>query len=252
MSNPKSIVVIPARLASTRLPRKILADIGGHPMLWHVYQRCLQATKPSEIHVATDSEEIAEVVRSWGGNVWMTSPDCASGTERIVSIIDSLEADFIVNVQGDQPLLEPKVIDQTIETFENTHPLPDIVTPACLLSEKGVFDPNVVKMVKNHAGYAMYFSRNPIPYVRDVESEKWFESTKFWGHVGIYGYRRQVLEDYHTLPASDLESAEKLEQLRFLEAGKTIMTFVTDHHGISVDTQWQLDMVRERYGEVKS
>lgn len=214
-------------------------------MLWHVYQRCLQATKPAEIHIATDSEEIAEAVRSWGGKVWMTSPDCASGTERIASIIDGLDADFIVNVQGDQPLLEPSIIDQTIETFENTNPLPDIVTPACPLSEQGVFDPNVVKMVKDLAGYAMYFSRSPIPYVRDVDKEKWFASTKFWGHVGIYGYKREILETYHELPASALESAEKLEQLRFLEAGKTIMTFVTDSDSISVDAQWQLDLVRE-------
>lgn len=245
MTNLKSIVIIPARLASSRLPGKILADIDGHPMLWHVYQRCLQATKPAEIHIATDSEEIASAARSWGAKVWMTSPDCASGTERIASVIDRLDADFIVNVQGDQPLLEPSIIDRTIETFENTNPLPDIVTPACDLSEKGIFDPNVVKMVKNHAGYAMYFSRSPIPYVRDEDEEKWFQSTKFWGHVGIYGYKRQVLEDYPLLPASALESAEKLEQLRFLEAGKTIMTFVTDHHGISVDAQWQLDFVRE-------
>ena len=249
MTNLKSIVIIPARLASSRLPRKILADIGGHPMLWHVYQRCLQATKPAEIHIATDSEEIAAAVRDWGGKVWMTSPDCASGTERIASIIDGLDADFIVNVQGDQPLLEPSIIDQTIETFENTNPLPDIVTPACPLSEQGVFDPNVVKMVKNHDGYAMYFSRSPIPYVRDEDKEKWFTSVKFWGHVGIYGYKREILENYHLLPTSALESAEKLEQLRFLEAGKSIMTFVVDRDSISVDAQWQLDLVRELVGQ---
>jgi 3-deoxy-manno-octulosonate cytidylyltransferase (CMP-KDO synthetase) len=245
MKNLKAIVVIPARLASSRLPNKVLADIGGHPMLWHIYHRCLQASKASEIHIATDSEEVSKVVQSWGGKVWMTDSNCVSGTERIVTILDKLEADIIVNVQGDQPLIDPDFINQLIEIFEKTTPLPDIVTPVCAINDDKIFDPHLVKVTRRHDGYALYFSRQPIPYSRDVvETKNWAISTTFWGHVGIYGYRRQVLEEYYSLPESPLENAEKLEQLRFLQAGKSIFTFMTDHYPISVDTQDDLDQVR--------
>lgn len=243
--NPlKSIVVIPARLASTRLPNKVLVDIEGHQMLWHVYQRCLQASKVTEVHIATDAKEVAKAIRSWGGTVWMTDSNCASGTERIVSILDKLEADLIINVQGDQPLIEPNIINQIIEIFETIHPMPDIVTPACAIEDDKIFDPNLVKITRRHDGYALYFSRHPIPYVRDVEKANWAKSTSFWGHIGIYGYRRQVLEEYHLLPKSPLEESEKLEQLRFLQAGKSIFTFMTTHYPISVDTQADLEQVR--------
>lgn len=240
----KAIVVIPARLASSRLPRKVLADLNGQPMLWHVYQRCLQASKVQEVHIATDSEEVAAIVCQWSAQVWITDAACASGTERIVSILDQLDADIIINVQGDQPLLAPQVITQLITVFEQQQPLPDIVTPACRIEDKSIFDPNVVKMVVNHEGVALYFSRSPIPYVRDVDPHQWLNTTVFWGHVGIYGYQRQVLEAYPYLPASPLENAEKLEQLRFLQAGKQIFTFVTEHHPISVDTPADLEQVR--------
>ncbi len=245
MISLKTIVVIPARIGSSRLPNKVLADINGHPMLWHVYQRCLQSKKVDEVHIATDSEKVVEAVQSWGGKVWMTDANCASGTERIVAILDKLNADIIVNVQGDQPLINPEIIDQLIEVFEKTDPLPDIVTPACAIEDEKIFDPNLVKITLRHDGYALYFSRHPIPYLRDVKKEKWPNSTKFWGHVGIYGYRRQVLENYHSLPKSPLEKSEKLEQLRFLQAGKSILTFVTENYPISVDTITDLEKVRQ-------
>ncbi|MEN8219264.1 MAG: 3-deoxy-manno-octulosonate cytidylyltransferase [Pseudomonadota bacterium] len=245
MSHLKTIVVIPARLASTRLPNKVLADIGGHSMLWHIYHRCLQASKVSEVHIATDAEEVVEAVRSWGGKVWMTDSNCASGTERIVAILDKLECDIVVNVQGDQPLIDPALINQLIEVFEKSNPMPDIVTPACPIEDDKIFDPNLVKIIRRHDGYALYFSRSPIPYVREVKSENWSKSTQFLGHIGIYGYRRQVLEAYHSLPKSPLEEVEKLEQLRFLQAGKSILTFVTFHYPSSVDTLADLERVRQ-------
>ncbi len=241
----KTIIVIPARLASSRLPRKILADIHGHSMLWHVYQRCLQAKKIAEVHVATDSEEIMQEVASWQGKAWLTDPNCASGTERIVSLLDKLSSDIIVNVQGDQPLIEPSVIDALVNVFECTTPLPDIVTPGCQIYDDSIFDPNVVKIVKRHDGYALYFSRHPVPYVRDEMQTDWMKKTAFWGHVGIYGYLRKTLEDYPNLPPSLLEEMEKLEQLRFLQAGKTIFTFETTHHALSVDTPVDLEKVRQ-------
>ncbi|RKZ39521.1 MAG: 3-deoxy-manno-octulosonate cytidylyltransferase [Gammaproteobacteria bacterium] len=243
MSLFKAIVVIPARLASLRLPHKVLADIGGHPMLWHVYQRCLQASKVDEVHVATDAEEVAKAVREWGGKVWMTDSTCVSGTERIVTIVDKLEGDIIINVQGDQPLIEPELINQVIDVFEKVEPLPDIVTPVCSILDEKIFNPNLVKVIRRHDGYALYFSRHSIPYIRN-NRENGSKSITFWGHIGIYGYRRKILEEYHLLPKSYLEDAEKLEQLRFLQAGKSIFTFVTSHYPISVDTQADLEKVR--------
>jgi 3-deoxy-manno-octulosonate cytidylyltransferase (CMP-KDO synthetase) len=213
-------------------------------MLWHVYQRCLKVTKVEAVHIATDSEEVARLVRGWGGQAWLTDPACESGTARIVSILDKLEGDIIVNVQGDQPLIDPNVIDQLIAVFERTTPFPDIVTPACLLSDDNIFDPNVVKVVMRHDGYALYFSRSPIPYVRDVETAQWLTTTPFWGHIGIYGYRRQVLEEYNLLSDSPLERAEKLEQLRFLQAGKRIFIVETSQFPLSVDTPTDLEKVR--------
>jgi 3-deoxy-manno-octulosonate cytidylyltransferase (CMP-KDO synthetase) len=245
MSDLKAIVVIPARLASSRLPNKVLTDIGGHPMLWHVYQRCLQATKVQEVHIATDAEEVMKTVQSWGGLVWMTDAHCVSGTERIVSLLDKLEGDIIINVQGDQPLIEPTLINQLIEIFATTTPLPDIVTPVYPIQDNHkIFDPNLVKVTRTHNGYALYFSRNPIPYCRDEKNENWSKSASFFGHIGIYAYRRQILEEYYKLPKSPLEETEKLEQLRFLQAGKQILTIETTHSPISVDTPADLAQVR--------
>jgi 3-deoxy-manno-octulosonate cytidylyltransferase (CMP-KDO synthetase) len=244
MNSLKTIIVIPARLESSRLPQKVLADIAGKPMLWHVYQNCLQVTKASEIHIATDSELIAQAVNQWGGTVWLTDPHCASGTERIVAILDQLDGDVIVNVQADQPFIQGELIEQLIEIFEQSTPLPDIVTPIYLLNQEKIFDPNLVKVTRRHDDYALYFSRQPIPYVRDIPTEQWATSTAFWGHIGIYGYRRAVLEQYQLLPPSPLESAEKLEQLRFLQAGKSILTFVTNHIPLSVDTAADLEQAR--------
>jgi 3-deoxy-manno-octulosonate cytidylyltransferase (CMP-KDO synthetase) len=245
----EAIIVIPARLASSRLPRKVLADIGGKPLLWHVYQRCLQvkqAGKIKEIHIVTDAQEVATAVKRWGGKVWMTPSSCTSGTERIVTLLAQLSGDFIINVQGDQPLIEPQLISQLLEVFENNQSVTDIVTPIYLIKEsEKLCDPNLVKVVCRHDGYALYFSRQPIPYVRDISSPAhWLETTTFFGHIGIYGYRREVLIEYPDLPLSPLETVEKLEQLRFLQAGKRILTFITSHIPISVDTPADLEQAR--------
>jgi 3-deoxy-manno-octulosonate cytidylyltransferase (CMP-KDO synthetase) len=244
MNSLKTIIVIPARLESARLPQKVLADIAGKPMLWHVYQSCLQVTKASEIHIATDSDLIAQAVKKWGGTVWLTNPHCASGTERIVAILDQLDGDVIVNVQADQPFIQRELIEQLIEIFEQSTPLPDIVTPIYPLNQEKIFDSNLVKVTRRHDDYALYFSRQPIPHVRDIPTGQWATSTAFWGHIGIYGYRRAVLEQYQLLPPSPLETAEKLEQLRFLQAGKSILTFVTNHIPLSVDTAADLEQAR--------
>jgi 3-deoxy-manno-octulosonate cytidylyltransferase (CMP-KDO synthetase) len=245
MNSLKTIIVIPARLESTRLPQKVLADIAGKPMLWHVYHCCRQVTKVNEIHIATDSELIAQAVNDWGGTVWLTNSDCACGTERIVAILEQLDGDIIINVQADQPLIKSELIDQLIEAFEQNIPLPDIVTPIYPLNQARLFDPNLVKVARRHDGYALYFSRQPLPYVRDIPLQQWATAAAFWGHIGIYGYRRTVLEQYHLLPPSPLESAEKLEQLRFLQAGKNILTVITDHIPLAVDTAADLEQARK-------
>ena len=248
MSHLKAIVVIPARLASSRLPNKVLANIAGYPMLWHVYQRCLQATQVQEVHIATDAEEVMEMVQSWGGNVWMTDANCISGTERIVSLLAQLQGDIIINVQGDQPLIEPTLINQLVTIFATTKPLPDIVTPIYPIQDNHkIFDPNLVKVTRRHDNYALYFSRNPIPYCRDEKNDNWLQAGSFFGHIGIYAYQRQTLEEYHNMPKSSLEEAEKLEQLRFLQAGKQILTVETTYSPLSVDTPADLEQVRNKF-----
>jgi len=148
-------------------------------------------------------------------------------------------------VQGDQPTIEPALINQLIETFEQTVPTPDIVTPVYpIVDAEKLVNSNTVKVIRRHDGYALYFSRSPIPYVRDENREHWLKCVPYWGHVGVYGYRRQVLEEYHSLPKSDLEDSEKLEQLRFLQAGKNILTFKTADCPISIDTNEDLQQLR--------
>lgn len=236
--------MIPARLNSSRLPRKVLADIAGKPMLWHVYHRCLQARRLESVHIATDTPEVADLARSWGATVWMTPLECASGTERIVAIADRLDCDVAINVQGDQPLIDPAAIDRLVEEFARTDPRPPVITPVYPLRDRRIFDPNVVKVLRRRDGYALYFSRSTVPYVRDADAEAWLEATTFWGHVGIYGYRIDVLRNYAALPPSPLEAAEKLEQLRLLEAGLDIYTFLAEGEHLSVDTPADLERAR--------
>ena len=239
----KSIAVIPARLGSTRLPRKILADIQGKPLLWHVWSRVRQATRLDGVCVATDSEQICAEVQSWGGQAYLTSPECRSGTERIASLLPQLDADFILNVQGDEPLIDPALIDALVMRWLDG--CPELVTPVFPLTDPAELqNPNVVKVARTADGLALYFSRQAIPFVRDVAPEDWPASAAYWGHVGVYGYRRDMLEKYPHLPESKLEAAEKLEQLRFLEAGYRFQTVETSYRPAAVDTQADLDQVR--------
>ena len=212
--------VIPARLGSERLVRKPLAQIAGRPLIWHVWDRVRQSQRITNICVATDAEEIRSVVQSWGGTVLMTSPTCESGSERVASVLEAIEGDLVLNVQGDEPLIDPSMLDALVDTWLAA-PC-DIITPAYRITDvETLRDPNVVKVVKGDDGRALYFSRSPIPHVRDVPMERWLEHQAFWGHVGVYGFRREVLASYRRLPESALEAAEKLEQLRFVAAGLT-------------------------------
>ena len=216
-------------------------------MLWHVYQGVSQANRIDDIWVLVDSEEVYQEVISWGAKALMTPEDCPSGTARIASAMDKLEADIVVNVQGDEPMVSGPVIDSVVAALEGSSA--EIATPVYRITKiEDALNPNVVKAVRDASGHALYFSRSPIPYVRDHEHEQWLCSTTIWGHMGLYGYRRNVLLEYNQLAEGHLEQAEKLEQLRLLEAGKRIITVEIDHRPQGVDTAADLEEVERILG----
>ena len=244
MIKRKTVAVIPARLASSRLPGKVLADIHGRPLLWYVWQQVKKAARLDEVLVVTDSDEVIKVVEGWGGRTLLSSPQCRSGTERIASVLDQIPADFILNVQGDEPLIDPKLLDSIVDTWEaSSAPVLTAVYP--LASVEELFDPNIVKVVLGIHGRALYFSRSPVPYLRDVPIQDWLSAHTFWGHIGTYGYARQVLENYSNLPESEIEHVERLEQLRFLDAGIEITSIVTPYRPLAVDVPADLENVRK-------
>lgn len=238
-----SLAIIPARLGSTRLPRKVLADIHGKPLIWYVWQRVCQAKQIDRVLIATDSAEVQSVAELFGAQVILTSPTCCSGTERIASIIERLNADLVLNVQGDEPLIDPVLLDVLIESW--TENPCEVITAARRITDPAALaNPNIVKVVRSVDGRGLYFSRSAIPFVRDAAPEDWLKFGKFWQHIGIYGYARHVLETYPNLPESPLEAVEKLEQLRFLEAGLTIRVVETDYQPHPVDTSEDLEKVQ--------
>jgi len=246
------VVAVPARLESSRLPGKVMADIGGKPMLQRVLERCRQARSAAAVVLCTDSEGLRQAAGSWGFPVLMTSPACDSGSERLASVVDQLVElaagdpahTVIINVQGDQPFIDPAVIDAMAEQFERLDPTPEVLTPVYRMGEEKVHNPNVVKTLLAADGRALYFSRSALPHVRGEHPDHWHRHAPYWGHVGIYGYRADVLARWSQLPHSPLEHTEKLEQLRLLEAGIGIGTFPVDGDFLSVDTVEQLEEAR--------
>ena len=250
-----AIVVIPARFASTRFPGKPLALLKGMPLIQHVYQNSLNARLASEVIVATDSETIFETVMSFGGKGIMTSPEHQSGTDRIAEVAAAMSCDIMVNVQGDEPLIRPEMIDAVISLLDdNRASLGTLAIP--IRDSREIFDPNVVKVVFDAEGFAWYFSRAPIPYHRDewtsalAQSKELRAKSDFvvrdcFKHVGIYSYRRDVLLRLSALPQSRLENIEKLEQLRALENGHRIKVRETLFETIGVDTPQDLERVEQ-------
>ncbi|MBH52080.1 MAG: 3-deoxy-manno-octulosonate cytidylyltransferase [Chloroflexi bacterium] len=239
-----SVIAIPARLESTRFPRKVLCDINGRPMLWHVWHNVLSSKEASEVWILTDSEEIQTLASEWGASVVMTSSECTSGTDRIAEGIDAFgsDTDIIVNVQADEPLIRSDVIDNLIIALHATNC--DIATPVYkILDPDDLTNPNVVKVVRDNAGLALYFSRTAIPHIRDADIQDWVYKTQYWGHPGIYAYRRQSLINYIGLPEGNLEQVEKLEQLRLLESGKCIQTVEVNYRPLAVDRPEDLQAV---------
>ena len=249
----KIFVAVPARLESKRLPGKILKDIGGIPMIRRVLQRCAKAKAPDDIVLCTDSLRLVKDAKNWGFKSLLTSKECKSGSERLASVINDIVGDndlkksLIINVQGDQPFIDPSVIDLMANKFLNSKSLPAVITPVYKLHPNKVENPNIVKTLLASNGRILYFSRSVIPYIRDIERKNWHKHNYFWGHVGIYGYRGDILKKWKELPFSPLEKFEKLEQLRLIEAGVEFGSFEVKGEFLSVDTEEQLEEARKIY-----
>ena len=246
--------IIPARFASTRLMGKPLADIGGKPLIQHTYESALKSKLLNKIIIAVDDKKVAQVCRDFGAEVVTTPKKIATGSDRIAHVTKKMEeAGIIVNIQGDEPFICGKMIDQAIEPllFDSAVNVSTLVKKIENISE--LKSPDVVKVVFDYNNYALYFSRSPIPYVRDVSSaETAIEKTEFFKHIGLYVYRRGSLLKFTDLQPTDLEKAEKLEQLRMLENGMKIKIVVTEFESISVDTPDDLKRARAYYSWMQS
>ncbi len=234
----KIIGIIPSRFASSRFPGKPLIEIGGKSMIQLVYEQCLKCELLTETYVATDDNRIFKHVKEFGGNVVMTSSLHTSGTERcfeVLANIESDEDDIIINIQGDEPFINPEQIEHLIKCFDDSNVVIATLIKKIILTEE-LLNPNVVKVVKNFMNEAIYFSRSPIPFVRGLEEKEWLTKTNFYKHIGIYGYKHSVLERIVNLSAGELEKAESLEQLRWLESGFKIKIKETDQENFAIDT----------------
>jgi len=230
--------VIPARFSSTRFPGKVLAPISSKPMLQHVYERASQARYLSSTIIATDDEKVFEAARNFGARVRMTRPDHLSGTDRVAEVASTETAEIIVNIQGDEPLIDPAAIDAAILPLVHEPEVQMATLKKRIEDPREVSDPNVVKVITDHAGDAIYFSRCPIPYRRDGGG-----TTPYFKHIGLYVYQRDFLLGYSALPVGPLETAERLEQLRALENGYRIRVTETEYESLGVDTPADLERV---------
>jgi 3-deoxy-manno-octulosonate cytidylyltransferase (CMP-KDO synthetase) len=244
-----TIAIIPARYASERLPGKPLADICGKPMIQHVVERTARARRIDGVCVATDDERIAAAVRAFGGTVVMTPADLRSGSDRVAYVAQSMpDAALIVNVQGDEPLIAPGMIDEAVEPLLQDPLIVAGTVVRALTTDDEIMNPATAKVVLDREGFCLYFSRSPIPHVRDLPPAAWRSSTTIYKHIGLYVYRRAFLLTYASLPQTPLERAEKLEQLRMQEHGYRIRAVVTAHDSIPVDTPADLARVRTLMG----
>jgi len=246
----RRIVIIPARLHSSRLPRKLLLPLGERSILSHVYHRCLHAKGIDAVYIATDSEEIAAHCRHFTADIMMTDTSHQSGTDRIAEAAAALEAEVIVNVQGDEPFIDPDLISQIAKAVTPEQPMSSAMRR--IHHTAALHDHSVVKVVVNQKREALYFSRALIPHYRDgdallaAETGTLPESLRFYQHIGIYGYHRDFLLTYSQLPPSYLEQMERLEQLRVLENGYTIRMIETDHDALGIDTMEDYQYAQER------
>jgi 3-deoxy-manno-octulosonate cytidylyltransferase (CMP-KDO synthetase) len=231
-ANPEVVIVIPARFGAMRLPGKPLVSLAGKPMIQRVYERAKLATLASRVIVATDDERIMKAVASFGGTARMTRPDHRTGTERVAEVAAHEKGDVFVNVQGDEPLLDPVAVDTAVNALleEPAASIATVATP--IKTPADIMDPNVVKTVLDFDNNGLYFTRAPIPWVRDTASKIQVRHLK---HLGLYVFQRDALLEYPTLPQGELERIEQLEQLRWMENGYKIRVAETQHDSVSVD-----------------
>jgi 3-deoxy-manno-octulosonate cytidylyltransferase (CMP-KDO synthetase) len=237
MPTNRTLAVIPARLASTRLPRKVLREIAGRPMLAWVYAAAKACPQLDDVVVATDSDEVAELCRANNWRFEMTSSDLPSGTDRVHAVSQLIDADIYVNIQGDEPLLTPAHITTLLSPFAQPHV--EVTTLKVICTPENIANPNAVKVVTAKDGRALYFSRAAIPYDRDGQG------ATYWKHLGLYAYRKAALERFAALAPSPLELTERLEQLRLLENGFNLYVTATEQDTIGVDTEEDLKCVEE-------
>lgn len=239
----KFICIIPSRYASTRLPGKPLADIDGEPMIQRVYEQAVKATKIDQVVVAVDNPKVYDTVVSFGGHAVMTREDHVNGTDRLAEAVAHFpDADVVVNVQGDEPLIAPDVIDALCQAFEEDDSL-SMATVATPMKQEEYNDPSAVKVIMNQRDEAMYFSRSLIPYPRNPYTDEIHP----YKHIGIYAYRKEFLLQYAQMAQTPAEKVESLEQLRVLENGYKIKVIKTNHQFIGIDTPEDLQHIREYF-----
>ena len=237
------LAVIPARFASTRFPGKVIAPLAGLPLVVHTYRQTLKSKLVDEVVLATDNQRVVAAVAPHDVRVVMTRDDHPSGTDRIAEVAEGSDADIIVNVQGDEPLIEPETIDAAIRPLLEQPDLPMSTAKRLITDPEAIENPNVVKVVCDAAGRALYFSREPIPHIRDA-ADRAAAPACYWQHVGLYVYRREFLLSYAKWPMTPLERLERLEQLRVLENGYSIMVVETRYESIGVDSPEDLERVK--------
>ena len=239
-----AIAVIPARLASTRLPRKVLREIAGRPMIAHVYEAAKKSPLLQDVIIATDSEEVMQFAKAHGWKAQMTSAGHRSGTDRVYEVAQRVAADVYVNIQGDEPLARPEHLDALLKPMQDAKVMVSTIMAPCPLQD--VDNPNAVKVVTDLSGRALYFSRSTIPFDRDKTG-----GIHYFKHLGFYAYRRAALDRFCNLPESKLEAAERLEQLRFLDHGVDIYVAETPFNTVGVDTEEDLRKVEEMMRTIK-
>ncbi|MBC7844875.1 MAG: 3-deoxy-manno-octulosonate cytidylyltransferase [Flavobacterium sp.] len=238
----KIIAVIPARYASTRFHAKLMEDLGGKTVILRTYEAAKKSNLFDDVFVVTDSDLIFKEITSNSGKAIMSIKEHESGSDRIAEAVENMDVDIVVNVQGDEPFIDTAALEKLIEVYKND--IEKKVDLASLMSEikdeADINNPNNVKVVVNQNGFALYFSRSVIPYPREVNV-----GVRYMKHIGIYAFRKQALMDFYNLPMKSLEASEKLEQLRYLEFGKSIKMVETSHIGIGIDTKEDLEKARK-------
>lgn len=251
---PLATAIIPARYASTRFPGKPLALIKGLPMIQHVYHQVSKAKTVERVIIATDDERIAAAVDGFAGEVMLTRADHPTGTDRLAEVAERIDAELIVNVQGDEPLIDPRMIDQAVQPLIDNPQLQMGTLAGRIDQIEDFYNPNVVKVVKDSAGLALYFSRAPIPWPRDLSRAglaEVLDRVVLYRHVGLYVYRRELLLNYPKMPVTPLEVLENLEQLRALESGIKLYVSETEFSSHGVDTPEDLERVSRLMSEEK-